>query len=385
MRKSNKSELATELKSMLNEKPPSSLPPTIHQRVIIVDFMAYVRKVPIKKKNLKTYSDLFNDLWSTFTFLSSSCNRIDIIFDVYKDQSVKSSERKRRATVEGIETIINTMEQTLPVEMDRFWSLPDNKTALQQTFIDWALRKAVTDKLEKKLYLGGSHKENSDMCISFINGAIKEERLLQCTHEEADDRLLFHANHAVKVGYYRSIVIASADTDIFISTTHLYPQLKFDDLMELWFLSGRGDSRTFFPIHKLSSLLDANFIRVLIPVHDLTGADSISKVGTKTKAAKGRFENSELLSGFGKEEIPEEMISNAEKFLLKCVTKHDVNTFDELRYLVYHEKHLEFNIERFPPTSDSIRQHILRAYLQSYKRLQSAVLEDIPLDPLEYG
>ena len=140
--------------------------------------------------------------------------------------------------------------------------------------------------------------------------------------------------------------------------------------MELWFLSGRSDSRTFFPIHKLSSQLDANFIRVLIPVYGLTGADRISKVGTKTKAAKEGLENSELLSGFGQEEISEEMIRKAEEFLLKCVTKHNVNTFDELRYVVYHEKHLEFNIKRFPPTSDSIRQHILRAYLQCNKRLQ---------------
>ena len=31
-----------------------------------------------------------------------------------------------------------------------------------------------------------------------------------------------------------------------------------------------------------------------------------------------------------------------------------------------HEKYLEFDIERFPPTSDNIRQHILRAYLQCY-------------------
>ena len=60
------------------------------------------------------------------------------------------------------------------------------------------------------------------------------------------------------------------------------------------------------------------------------------------------------------------MIADAEKFLLKCITKHDVDTFDELRFIVYHEKYLEFDTERFLPTSDNIRQHILRAYLQCY-------------------
>ena len=64
--------------------------------------------------------------------------------------------------------------------------------------------------------------------------------------------------------------------------------------------------------------------------------------------------------------LSHEMIADAEKFLLKCITKHDVDTFDELRFIVYHEKYLEFDIERFLPTSDNIKQHILHAYLQCY-------------------
>ena len=83
--------------------------------------------------------------------------------------------------------------------------------------------------------------------------------------------------------------------------------------------------------------------------------------------------------------LSNEMTADAEKFLLKCITKHDVDTFDELRFIVYHEKYLEFDIERFPPTSDNIRQHILRADLQCFIWLHSAFLENIDLDPLEYG
>ena len=59
--------------------------------------------------------------------------------------------------------------------------------------------------------------------------------------------------------------------------------------------------------------------------------------------------------------------------------------FDELRNLVYHEKHLQFDIERFPPTSDSITQHILRAYLQCNKWLRAPYIQNIALDPLDYG
>ena len=64
-----------------------------------------------------------------------------------------------------------------------------------------------------------------------------------------------------------------------------------------------------------------------------------------------------------------EMIADAEKFLLKCTTKH-VHTFDELRFVVYPGKYFEFDTERFRPTSDKISQHILRTYLQCYIWLQ---------------
>ena len=50
------------------------------------------------------------------------------------------------------------------------------------------------------------------MCLSFVNGSVAVERLMECTHEEADDRIFFHANHAIKVGIYGSVVIASSDT-----------------------------------------------------------------------------------------------------------------------------------------------------------------------------
>ena len=118
IRKPNKSELITELKSVITKNIPTHFPPTNHRNVII-DFMAYARKVPIKKENLKTYNDFFISLRSTFSFLFKTCNRVDIFFDVYKESSIKTFERRRRTTCEGIETIISDFGQPLPVEIDR--------------------------------------------------------------------------------------------------------------------------------------------------------------------------------------------------------------------------------------------------------------------------
>ena len=191
----------------------------------------------------------------------------------------------------------------------------------------------------------------------------------------------FHANHAIKIGNYGSVVTASPDTDIFVSALY---HLKYFDLEELWFVSGWGNSRTFFPIHDLANGLDSDLVEVLPAVNALTGWDTASKVDTKSRAVREGAESYHFLNAFGRDALSDEMIADAEKFLLKCVKKHDIDTFDELPLIAYHEKYLEFDTGRFPPTSDNIRQYIMRAYLQCYIWLHSAFLENLDLNPLEY-
>ena len=85
---------------------------------------------------------------------------------------------------------------------------------------------------------------------------------------------------------------------------------------------------------------------------------------------------------FGRDSLSDKLITDAEKFLLKCITKHDVDTFDELRFIVYHDKYSKFDIEHFPQTSaHNIKDSICCAhnikdsiYLQCYACLHSVFL-----------
>ena len=97
---------------------------------------------------------------------------------------------------QGILTNITRFDQPLPVDMDKFWSLNENKVNFQQFFIKWVKE---TYSNSESVYLGGSHVDNMTSCVLLSNGLITLERLLKCDHEEADDRILFHVNHGVKV------------------------------------------------------------------------------------------------------------------------------------------------------------------------------------------
>ena len=104
LRKSPKSELARELKKLLEQPCPTDAPDSNLKFVMVIDFIAYAQKVPTKKMNLVTYEDFFNALWRTFLALSKGCSHIDIVFDLHLRQSIKEGEESRRSKLDAIQT-----------------------------------------------------------------------------------------------------------------------------------------------------------------------------------------------------------------------------------------------------------------------------------------
>ena len=129
--------------------------------------------------------------------------------------------------------------------------------------------------------------------------------------------------------------------------------------------------------------MSADIIVILPAVHALTGCDTTSKTGTKAAALKtANACGYERLCFFGKHELTNEMIYNAEESLLRCISNE---SFDDLRYDVYHKKLQELDLEKFPATSGAIKQHILCAYLQCHLWFHASFIEDISIDPLQCG
>ena len=240
--------------------------------------------------------------------------------------------------------------------MNKFWPLSENKVSFQQIFIKWAKECQKNDS--STILLGGLHEEDDNMRVQIESGFSTVERLLQCSHKEADDWAMFHLNHVVKVAKYHSVTVASPDTDVFVCTINHFKQLMFFDLNEFWFISDRSHSTTAVPIHDLVDHVNADVFDILPPVHALTGCDTISKIDAKTAAVNTANKCSyELICSFGKTGITDEIIGNAEKFLLKYISNQNLNEFDDTRYRLYYKKLHQFHLEKFIPVSSGIRQH----------------------------
>ena len=69
----------------------------------------------------------------------------------------------------------------------------------------------------------------------------------------------------------KKLLLASADTDVFVCVIYLYNRWVYRGLKEMWFISGKSGSLTAFPIHQLTENLEHSVVDIFPAVHALTG------------------------------------------------------------------------------------------------------------------
>ena len=271
LRKSTKSELAREVKYFLGESCPATVPESKERlkAMVVIDFMVYARKVTTKKINLITYKDFFKVLWKTFSSLSIGCNHMDIVFDLYLEQSIKQAEWSRRSKLLPIDTNISSNKQQLLVEIDKFWASSDNKRKFQQAFIDWMTTFHCQSNIP--VFLGGANTENITSCIQIPDGKVIAVPSLRNDHKEADERMMYHLNQSTKDEGFEKVIIASTDTDVSICAVYHFNCWIYSGLKEMWVISGKTGATTAFPIHQLTEKLEPSVVDILSAVHALAG------------------------------------------------------------------------------------------------------------------
>ena len=136
----------------------------------------------------------------------SNSDEIHIVFDTYKEDS--NAERKRRGKSNEM-IVLDSISPNhhIPVKVENFWSSSVSKTAFQAFYVEWL--KTNYDG-NKPLYFGISPQA---WCLSA--GRASPFPRLDCTHEEADDRMMFHVQDILSYqSGPTSLSISSGDTDV---------------------------------------------------------------------------------------------------------------------------------------------------------------------------
>ena len=130
------------------------------------------------------------------------------MFDVYREVTIKQAEKDKRGEDTGTK-----FKNIAPGHRVQLWRaflslvLTTSQVLLSSHLISGHRRQSLNEKVLYVTFEEDCHKVTRDRAM------IEEE--LHSTQEEADTRLLLHAEHASRSGS-KSVVIVSEDTDVFL-------------------------------------------------------------------------------------------------------------------------------------------------------------------------
>ncbi|ELU15800.1 hypothetical protein CAPTEDRAFT_215744 [Capitella teleta] len=137
----------------------------------------------VRPKNSTTFGDYCADVFLQYVFIMlKTKDWVDIVFDVYKDNSLKSGIRQQGGT--GIRRRV-TLSTKIPGNWASFLRVSQNK---QELFIE------ISQYMKTVILPAGKHIVCTllEECLVVAEGSLNLSSLAPCSHEEADTRILLH-------------------------------------------------------------------------------------------------------------------------------------------------------------------------------------------------
>ena len=336
----------------------------------VVDGMAVLHSIT---EVPKTYADLAMKVLKCITKHTSDNCRVDFVTDTYPDNSIKSSTHHQRKKDGEYEVRIKSKFQTIPKDFNRFLANEKNKTSL----VEFLAEEWVGDEYgavigNRQIFVSVGNK-----CLKIMAG-MRSSSVVQelcSTQEEADTKLLLHASHAAQNGY-EYVVIKASDTDVLLLALHHQANIQATLIIE----RGSGDTLKYIDIHATADKLGQRVCKALLGLHSFTGCDTTSAFYGQGKKSqlKNLMKNppdiQDTMEQLGNNFNPtESLLTSCEKYVCAMYGKPNIESVDELRYIMYCEK--PNLIHMLPPTSDSLKQHIMRANYQTAIWKQALVCE----------
>ena len=302
-------------------------------------------------------------------------SRVDMIFDVYKNDSLKAATRKMRGQgtrirVEG--------QKKVPGNWAKFLRENGNKSELFQL---------ISEKVTETTF-PGQVVITCGQEVKCAQGTVTDG-LSPSTHEEADTRMLLHAANGAREGYTR-IMLRTVDTDVVVLAVSLANKLAFDNL---WVAFGTGNNFRYLDASAIAQHLGDDKSAALPAFHALTGCDTTSSFAGRGKLVAWTTWNAFsdvtpslcTLSHIPTKEEIAECLPTIERFIVQMYDRGSTaSSVNEARQELFTQKGRE--IENLPPTQDALLQHLLRVGYQAGHVWGQALVQSPTLpNPADYG
>ncbi len=182
-----------------------------------------------------------------------------------------------------MEVKIHSGSQKVPRQWHKFLSAGSNKERLAEfLFSEWQSDKYAEKLVNRSLYM--THGKYCHKLTSHGHIVAEQVDELQCSHEEADTRILLHAKHAS--ASTDQIVIRSPDTDVAVLACAFHGDIPANIL----FYTGTKHRTRYINIDSISESIGGNVCQALLGMHAFTGC-----VSTSVFVGKGKKKAFELI------------------------------------------------------------------------------------------
>lgn len=371
LKKTSKAALARKLEALAAPAEHLDTP-----SACIVDGMSMVQKM---KGDNMTFEELANQLLASVLRQAGKSQRIDVVFDVYREMSIKAAERTSRGSETGIR-VSNIIPGHRIQQWRRLLSCSASKMKLISFLAKMWQEPHVRRTLgEKLLYV-----TCDDLCYKIHHEEVTEEIELRSTQEEADTRVILHAKHAA--AYMSSVIIVADDTDIILLCLAFQHEID----CELFVKCGTATRTRYIDIKKVSQALGEDVSRALPGLHAFTGCDTVSAFSGRGKvgALKLLMNSEKFIDGFqnlGSEwQLTDSLFKLLEEFTCKLYAIHtDITDVNQMRYELFRLKDGNVDSGQLPPCQDCLHLHAVRANYQAAIWQRSLVADPQTPSPMD--
>ena len=324
MRKTNKASLAKELQK--NVQSADSIP---QPSACVIDGMALVQRL---KSDQKTFAAVAETLLGRVLNEGGSSDRIDVVFDDYREESIKNAERENRGEGSGSE-YRNIQADHKIKQWRKFLCSSKNK----QAFIVFVTNEWKKDKYMEKLSGKTLVVTCGNSCYQLSSGVVQPISELESTQEEADTRMLLHSLHAAR-SRFASVVIVSEDTDVLV----LLLAFKSFIPSSVFIKCGSQTRVKYIEVSRIVESVGATVCRSLLGFHAFSGCDTVSAFAGRRKVVGYRIvtrnvEFQEMFQQLGMEwNLSDDLHHSLQKFTctMYCSTP-GTSDINELRYRLF--------------------------------------------------
>ena len=213
----------------------------------------------------QTFEEYANDTFLPYV-ITYRAKRIDVVWDVYVDNSLKEHTRGNRGKGKRRKVECNVK---VPSNWKEFLRDSKNKTELFH-FLSTKISSHDCDKILISTFNAGVHGN--------IPCEVDLSPLEPCSHEEAGTRLLVHVHHAQVTGFKN--VIITVDTDVLAIAVSVTPSFGIG---HIWLMFGTGNDTKYIDVKAVAERLGQRKAKGLPIFHAFTGCDSVSSFSTVGK------------------------------------------------------------------------------------------------------